>query len=313
MQRLEVFNKISNINPPLPRNFINDHIFDSILGFRLATNYIIPAFYAASAVAAHSDPLLFEHSPDNMPPHIQHFRDAWQYLINKGLPADTQLPVKANGEPTENCLATLPTDFTSIPEFYDQFLSADDPTKIQRSLSKALKAQRKEYIAEHSDEMTVARLNSLQAKGAMVWYFSHPTSPQTTFTSAQWEEAIKFITFSPLHPSITTCLCGHNLSNDHNAPIHFAICPKFRKTFVNNRRNQVVNITTSQANSIGIVAISEYNYSGLTRTRPDGLQYFDEGPNQSDVHNQTTRRPILPSLQPHAGSASGTCRKVEAR
>ena len=51
-----------------------------------------------------------------------------------------------------NCLATLPTDFTSIPDFYDQFLSADDPTKIQRSLSKALKAQRKEYIAEHSDE-----------------------------------------------------------------------------------------------------------------------------------------------------------------
>jgi hypothetical protein len=194
---MEAFNKICDINPPLPRNFTNDHVFDSVLGFRLATNYIIPAYYAAATVAAHSNPSLFEHSPNNMPPHIQHFHDAWRFLIDQGLPADSELPVKANGEPTENCLATLPSDFRSIPEFYDMFLSADDPTKIQRSLSKALRAQRKEYIAEHSDSKTTARLNSLQAKGAMAWYYSHPSSPLTTFTARQWKEAIKFITCSP--------------------------------------------------------------------------------------------------------------------
>ena len=291
-RRIEVFNNISHINPPLPRSFINDHVFDSVLGFRLATNYIIPAYYSAAAVAAHSNPSLFEHSPDNMPPHIQHFRDAWQYLVNQGLPADTELPVKANGEPTANCLATLPIDFMSIPEFYDRVLSADDPTKIQRSLSKALKAQRKEYVTNNSDAKTVARLNSLQAKEAMAWYYSFPSSPQTTFTAAQWQEAIKFITHSPLDPTITTCLCGHDLSNDDNSPIHFNTCPKFRKTYVNNRHNDVVNTTTRQANAVGIVAVSEYNHPGLTRTRPDGLQYFDEGPNQSDV---TIWQPDAPS------------------
>jgi hypothetical protein len=259
-------------------------VFDSILGFRLATNYITPAYYAAAAVAAHSDPSLFEHSPDNMPPHIQHFHNSWQYLINQGLPADNELPVKANGEPTKDCLATLPLNFNSIPEFYDQFLSADDPTKIQRSLSKALKVQRKEHIAENSDEMTVARLNSLQAKEAMAWYFTHPTSPQTTFTAMQWQEAIKFITFRPLHSSVTTCICGHDLSNDD--------AQNFKKTFVNNRHNEVVNTSTSQPNAIGIIGVSEYNHPGLTRTKPDGLHYSDEGPNQSDV---TIRQPDAPS------------------
>ena len=298
-RRIEAFNKICDISPPLPRNFTNNYIFDSVLCFRLAINTIVPAFFAASVVAAHSDPSLFEHSSDNMPPHIQHFQHAWQTLINFGLPADTQPPVNANGIPTRNALATLPQDFNSIPEFYHPSLSADDPAKIQRSLSKALSAQRREYVLEISDNATVARLNSLQSEGAMAWFFSTPCSPLTTFTAREWKEAVKFITNSPLDASLSTCICGHDLSANNSPINHFNVCHKFRKTFINNRHNSVCHATTSQANSVGIVAVSEYNHQGLERTRPDGIQYFDERPNQSDV---TIRQPDATSYLRYARS-----------
>ena len=234
-----------------------------------------------------------------MPPYIQLFHDAWQTLVNHGLPVNIQPPVDANGIPTKNCLATLPQHFNSIPDFYHPFLSADDPAKIQRCLSKTLTAQRREYVTEISDDATIARLNSLQSEGAMDWFFNTPCSPLTTFTAREWKEAVKFITNSPLDASLSMCLCGHDLSADDSPINHFNVCYKFRKTFVNSRHNSVCHATTSQANSIGIVAVSEYNHQGLERTRPDGIQYFDEGPNQSDV---TIRQPDATSYLRYARS-----------
>ena len=198
-RRIEAFNKICDISPPLPRNFTNNYIFDSVLCFRLAINTIVPAFYAASVVAAHSDPSLFEHSSDNMPPHIQHFQHAWQTLINFGLPVDTQPPVNANGIPTRNALATLPQDFNSIPEFYHPSLSADDPAKIQRSLSPRPCQPSDANTSWRS--LTTQPSHDLTASSLRVRW---PCSPLTTFTAREWKEAVKFITNSPLDASLST-------------------------------------------------------------------------------------------------------------
>ena len=194
--RTRVYNQINRLQTT-PDSTTSDFLFDTALGFRLAQYYIVPAFYAAATVAAHSDPTLFQHEPHNMNPYIQHFQDSWSFLVQQGLQTADELPLD-DGEYTLHSLSTLPADFTKIPTFYHPALNAEDPCKIQRALSKALASMRQDHhTLSNADDATCARLNSLLTRGALAWFRCPPTSPETTFQPDELREAIKFINDIP--------------------------------------------------------------------------------------------------------------------
>ena len=100
--RIIVYNQINRLQTT-PDSTTSDFLFDTALGFRLAQYYIVPAFYAAATVAAHSDPTLFQHEPHNMNPYIQHFQDSWSFLVQQGLQTADELPLD-DGEYTLHSL-----------------------------------------------------------------------------------------------------------------------------------------------------------------------------------------------------------------
>ena len=95
--RARIYNKINHL-PPNTASPTSDFLFDTVLGFRLAQYYIVPAFYAAATVAAHSDPTLFQHESHNMNPYIQHFHDSWRILVQQGLRTADELPLDDEGD-----------------------------------------------------------------------------------------------------------------------------------------------------------------------------------------------------------------------
>ena len=278
-RRTDVFNSITKYPQPKYQSSsdadADEVCLDNLFGLRMSQNYSVQAYYAAAAAAACYSPDLFAHDPDNPPAFVQPLKACWEALSLQ-VPLAKELPRDDKGQVDDKKLLPLPEDFSTLPKFYGEMLFPPFGIKLQRNISRTLKGRRLRHVFENADMATALRIRSLSAPGALAWFRAIPSCPYTTFTDALWSEAINFARDAPLSESLSSCLCGYDLSAPDASNTHFFSCVKFRRTMVTNRHDALTRLIVNQCNAVGLSAVAEAHTTDLeSGKRPDGIIYLD--------------------------------------